>query len=52
MKRYGWLYEKSFTKDNIKLAIIRASKGKKKRRIVRKVLSNIDYYTDEIYHIL
>ena len=51
MKRYGWLYEKTFTKDNIKLAIIRASKGKKKRRIVRKVLSNIDYYTDEIYHI-
>lgn len=51
MKRYGWLYEKAFTKDNIKLAIIRASKGKKKRKIVRKVLSDIDYYTDEIYHI-
>ncbi len=51
MKRYGWLYEKAFSKENIKLGIINASKGKKKRRIVRKVLANIDYYTDEIYNM-
>lgn len=52
MKKYGWLYEKAFTKENIKLAIIKASKGKKKRGIVRKILSNIDYYVDEIYNMM
>lgn len=52
MKRYGWLYEKAFTKENIRLAIHKASKGKRKRRIVKMVLANEDYYVDEIYNMM
>ncbi len=52
MKRHGWLYEKAFTKDNIRLAIHKASKGKKKRRIVQKILANEDFYVDEIYNMM
>lgn len=29
MKRYGYLFEKAFSKENISLAIQKASKGKK-----------------------
>ncbi len=52
MKRYGWLYEKAFTKENIRLAIHKASKNKRKRKIVQKVLANEDYYVDEIYNMM
>ncbi len=52
MKRYGYLYEKICDIENIKLAIIKASKKKTKRRDVRKILNNIDYYALEIQEIL
>lgn len=39
MKRVGFLYEKFFTNENIELAIKNATKNKKDRRVVRKVLN-------------
>ena len=52
MKRVGFLFEKIVAKDNILLAIKNSSKGKKGRRIVRKVLGNADYYADIIVDLL
>ena len=52
MKRKGNIYEKIIDKDNIRKAIIYASKQKKKRKNVKKVLDNIDYYANEIYKML
>lgn len=52
MKRYGWLYEKAFSKENIKEAILRASKGKRKRIVVMRILLDIDHYVDEIYNMM
>lgn len=52
MKREGYIYEKIYNKDNIRLAIHNASKRKKKMRIVRKVLENEDYYINEIHEML
>lgn len=52
MKRYGWLYEQAFTKENIREAIIHASKGKRKRVIVIRILSDIDKYVDYIYNMM
>lgn len=52
MKRYGWLYEKAFTKDNIKIAIHKASKGKRKRKGVQRILADEDFYVDEIYEMM
>lgn len=52
MKRVGFLYEKLYETANIKLAIKKSSKGKHKNRSVRKVLSNIDYYVEEIRRML
>lgn len=48
MKRYGYLYEKLIDVENCKLAIIRASKGKRKRKYVQKILANIDYYANDL----
>lgn len=52
MKRVGFLFEKVCTKENIRMAIKRSSKGKRKNRSVRRVLSNVDYYVDEIQKML
>ena len=52
MKRAGFLYEKLYSVENIRLAIKRSSKGKHKNRSVRRVLSNVDYYVDEIHKML
>lgn len=48
MKRVGFLYEKVYDVENIKLAIKNASKGKRKRRYVRRVLKNADYYAEKL----
>ena len=48
MKRYGHLHEKIISKENCKLAIINASKHKKNRRQVRKILENIDFYAEDL----
>lgn len=52
MKRVGWLYEKAFSKDNIRYAIHKASQHKKHRRDVIKILANEDYYVDCIYNMM
>ena len=52
MKRVGFLYEKLYSPDNIRLAIKKSSKGKHKNRSVRKVLANVDFYVDEIKTML
>ena len=49
MKRYGFLYEKIYDKQNIRLAILSASKRKKKRRVVQKALSRIDELVEHIH---
>ena len=48
MKRYGNFYDKICDIDNIKLAILKASKGKKDRIYVKRILDNVDYYALEI----
>lgn len=52
MKRHGYLFEKAFTKDNISLAIDKASKGKRKRKNVIKILCNKEKYVDKIYELV
>lgn len=52
MKRVGYLYEKICDKDNIRAAIMNASKRKRGRRDVKKVLDNIDHYIDIIHESL
>lgn len=52
MKRIGNIYSKLCDKNNIKIAIIKASAGKKNRRNVTKVIENIDYYVDDVYKML
>lgn len=52
MKRVGNIYEKITKKENIRKAIINASKGKKDRNGVVKILDNINFYVDEIYNML
>ena len=52
MKRVGNIYEKITKKENIRQAIINASKGKKDRNGVIKILDNVNFYVDEIYNML
>lgn len=52
MKRISNLYEHLLDVNRIKEIIILASKGKKKRKEVMKVLNNIDYYANEILEML
>ena len=52
MKRIGFIYEKIIDKNNIKRAILNASRGKKKRRNVRNIINNINFYVNDIYIIL
>lgn len=52
MKRINNLYNKIANLDNVYIAINNASKGKKSRKDVIKVLSNIDYYANSIYEML
>lgn len=52
MKRIGNLWNKVIDKNNIQLAIYNASKGKRERVVVQKILNNITFYTDEIQKML
>lgn len=52
MKRIGNIYNKIIEKDNIKTAIINASRGKKDRKSVKRIIENIDSYTLEIQKML
>ncbi len=52
MKRIGYLYEKIYAKENIKLAIHNASKGKTKRNDVKYVLDHINICVNNIQQML
>ena len=52
MKRIGYIYEKVYTKENIKLAIQNASKGKRNRNDVKYVLNNFDDCVNHIQKLL
>lgn len=51
-KRTGHLYEKMLDKERIRRCITKGSRGKKKRRDVREVLSDVEGYTEKIYRLL
>lgn len=48
MKRIGFIYDKLVSFDNCKLAILEASKGKRRRTVVQVVLENIDFYAEDL----
>ena len=52
MKRVGFVFEKVIEIDNIKKAIVNASKRKTDRRNVQKILNNIDFYAKQIQTML
>lgn len=52
MKRKDNIFQKIIEVNNIKRAILNASKGKRNRKNVDKVYSNIEYYTLQIQKIL
>lgn len=52
MKRIGYLYEKIYDIDNIKRAIANASRGKRNRKYVQRILADIDYYALKISRML
>ena len=49
MKTYKNLIYKNITLEKCKEIILKASKHKKKKKSVQKILSNIDYYSKELY---
>ena len=51
-KRIGFLYEKMADKPYIRRVILDAARGKRKRREVRRVLSNLDEYVDKTYEMV
>lgn len=52
MKRVGYIYPKIYEIENIKRAILEASRGKRTQRRVAKVLNNIDKYALKIQGLL
>ena len=52
MKRQGYIYDKICSEENIRVAIMSASKGKRSRNDVKRVLLNIPYYTNKIQDML
>lgn len=52
MKRTGNLYETICSFENCKQAILKASKRKRKRRNVQKILQNLDEYAERLSNML
>lgn len=52
MKRVGFVYDRLLDKEFIKQTIQKASKHKTNRKMVQKVLANIDEYTNRIYEMI
>lgn len=52
MKRYGNLYAKICSKENLKLAYKHAKKGKGWYAEVKTIEANLDYYIDELHEML
>lgn len=52
MKRIGNLFNKITNLDNIKSAVLEASKNKRNRKEVKAVLTNIDFFVSQIQEML
>ena len=52
MKRVGFLWDKVCSKENIKAAIIEAAKHKEKRKDVKKIIQDIDFFVSQIQQML
>jgi RNA-directed DNA polymerase len=52
MKRTGHIYEKICDLDNIKLAIMKSSLGKREQRRVKRAIDNIDHYAKQVQDLL
>ncbi|WP_204120328.1 RNA-directed DNA polymerase [Levilactobacillus wangkuiensis] len=52
MKRYGHLFDKIVSSDNLELAIEEASKGKRTRKGVSRVLANKNFYVMQLHDML
>lgn len=52
MKRIGHLYEKVTDIENIKKAIINASRKKRDRPSVKRILADLDYFAEDIQRML
>lgn len=52
MKRIGYIYPKICDKENIKNAILKASKNKRNRKSVKRCLENVDLCVDKIFDLL
>lgn len=52
MKRIGYVFAKICDEENIKLAIKKASRGKRHHRCVKKILNNVDKYAKDISFML
>ena len=51
-KKVGFLYEKMCDRDLIRAAIMVGTKGKRRRKDVRKVLADVDGYVEKTYQML
>lgn len=52
MKRIGYIFDKITDIENIKTAILEASKGKRHKFNVARVLDNIDTYAEKVQRLL
>jgi len=52
MKRVGFIFDKIYDRNNIRSAIYNASKGKKKKRMVKWVLANEEKCIEEVHLML
>ena len=52
MKRIGYIYEKICDINNIKVAIMRSSLGKRNKKFVKRIVRNIDFFAIKIQKML
>lgn len=52
MKRLGMIYCKLYDKDNIRIAIHNAMKGKRHYKDIKKIKKNIEWYVDDLHKML
>jgi len=52
MKRIGYVFEKVYDLDNIKLAIMKSSLGKRNQKRVKVIVDNIDIYAVKAQNLL
>jgi len=52
LKRHGYIYDKVCDLENIKLAIMKSSLGKRNQRRVKNILDNIDFYAIRLQKML